>query len=355
MSDAASDLPEGYVRSLIAEMPKVELHLHLDGSLRVATALELAGAARRPGALTYRELHDQLVLSGNADSQAALLQVFRLPIELLQTHDALERAACELVVDKHNEGVIYAEIKWAPAVHTTQGLTIDEVIAAVAAGAARGTAATGCVAVIVPVLMRTHTPELNREVVRSCVRTRELGVFGIDVAGDEIASPMIEVHRAALEDALAAGLAVTIHAETNDGGKNIAFALSLPLHRIEHGSSVVPGSQLADTLRDRGITLNMCPTSNVQSTTVASLAEHPIVQLHRYGVSVTVSTDDRTISAITQTDEMWNLWRWCGATLPEIWAMNRAAVRAAFAPDHVKADLDAKLDRWQALVPDVMA
>ncbi|CAN5581498.1 adenosine deaminase [soil metagenome] len=355
MGDTSSDLPEGYVRSLLAEMPKVELHLHLDGGLRVSTALELARESKSVGAATYREMYEQLVLSGSANSQAELLQAFRVPIELMQTSSALERATFEFVVDKYRDSVIYIEIKWAPAQHTRRGLSLDDGIAAVAAGAARGTKATGCVALLVPVIVRTHDPELNREVVRACVRTRDLGVVAVDLAGDEAACPLIDDHRPALEDAIAAGLGITVHAgEIADDGRNMASALSLSLHRIEHGSSVVPGSKLADTLRKRGITLDMCPTSNVQAATVPTLADHPIMRLHREGVSVTVSTDDPTISAITQTEEMWNLWRWCGATLPEIWTMNRTAVAVAFAPDPVKAELDAVLDRWQALVPDVM-
>ena len=342
------------MRTLLRDMPKVELHLHLDGALRVSTALELARRHDVAAPTTYREMFDALVPDAKLASQRELLAAFRWPVALLQSAASLRRAATELVIDKHHDGVIYVEIKWAPALHTRDGLSLDGVIAAVGEGARAAEQATGCIARLVPVLVRSDSTDVNREVVAAAARARHLGVVGVDVAGDELAAPLTADHVGILADAAACGLGITVHAgEIRDGGRGMAAALGIPLRRIEHGSSVATGSTLANTLIERGITLNMCPTSNVQAATVDTLGDHPIVALHRQGVAVTISTDDPTISAVSQTDEMWNVWRWCGATLPELWAMNRAAGDAAFADDDVRCQVADRLDQWQSMVPDV--
>jgi adenosine deaminase len=350
----ATDRDADYVRALLRDMPKVELPLHLDGSMRVSTALDLARRHGVEGPRTFRTMYDALVPDAKLASQRELLAAFGWPVALLQSAEALRRAATELVVDKHHDGVVYIEIKWAPTLHLEDGLDLDDVIGAVSDGARAGESATGCVARLVPVLVRSDPADVNRDVVAAAARARHRGVVGIDVAGDEQAYPLRRDHGDVLASAAAAGLGITVHCgELQDGGHGIRAALEIPLRRIEHGANVRPGSSLVTTLIERGITLDMCPTSNVQAATVATLSEHPIVALHRQGLAVTISTDDPTISAITQTDEMWNVWRWCGASVQELWAMNRAAADAAFADESTRRQLLERLDAWERTVPDV--
>ena len=290
------------VPDALRTLPKAELHLHLDGSMRPETAVELAARAGMP--LTVEEARRRLIGPTRCRDQEELLTFFDLPIALLQTSDALERVTAELVETLAHDGVRYAEIRWAPRLHLAGRLRVEDVMEAVARGVSgrpNGARATPVVRLIVTA-MRSHAPADNVELARAAARFGE-PVVAIDLAGPEAAFPA-SPHRAALELAATGGLHVTAHAGEVPGTERVAELLELGVTRIAHGVSAAHNEPLVAEIRARGITLDLCPTSNVQAGIVASLEQHPVRELHRAGVSVTLSTDDRTVSDTSLTREL---------------------------------------------------
>ena len=297
MEDAPTRLVE-----TIRTLPKAELHQHLDGAIRPATAVELA--AEIGETLTLTEARERLVAPPHCRDQAELLTYFDLPIRLLQTDGALRRAAHELVEDLAADGVTYGEIRWAPRLHLEQGLGVREVIEAVAEGvtdALEGRDEPPAVGLIVTA-MRSHPPGANVEL------ARHAGAFGHPVVGFDLAGPEAAYpappHAAAFRAAQAAGLGLTAHAGETADTKRIWEVLEFGVSRVAHGAPAATDPPLMDALRDRDVTLDLCPTSNVQAGVVADLASHPVTELHRSGVSVTISTDDRTVSDTTLSGEL---------------------------------------------------
>jgi adenosine deaminase len=287
----------------LRDLPKAELHQHLDGALRPETAVELAAAIGTP--LTVDEARQRMVAPARCRDQAELLTYFDLPIALLQTAESLRRAAAELVQDLAADGVRYAEVRWAPRLHLSGGLSIAEVIEAVAGGVAEGSRLGGPgspLVVLIVTAMRSHPPGANVILAHTAA---EFGapVVGFDLAGPEASYPA-PPHAAAFRAAEDGGLALTAHAGEVPGPERIREALALGVRRIAHGPTTADDPALITAVRERDVTLDLCPTSNVQAGIVASLEEHPIGRLHRSGVSVSLSTDDRTVSDTTLSSEM---------------------------------------------------
>ena len=286
---------------VIRQLPKAELHQHLDGSVRPTTAVELAADIGM--ALTLEEASRRMVGPERCADQAELLTFFDLPIALLQTAPALERVAAELVEDLAADGVRYAEVRWAPRLHLERGLSVAAVIEAVATGVARAsTHANAPLVTLIVTAMRSHPPAANAELARTA---GGIGgpVVGFDLAGPEAAWPA-PPHAVAFVAAREAGLALTAHAGEVSGAQRVREVLDFGVRRVAHGVTAIEDPALLDALRARDITLDLCPTSNVQAGIVPSLAEHPLAALHRAGVSVTVSTDDRTVTGITLSEEL---------------------------------------------------
>ncbi len=348
---AAMSLPA--LRRLVAAMPKAELHLHLDGALRVDTALDLARSRRVDAPRTWAGMHAVLAAAPGCSSQAELLTAFDLPIALLQDAAALERVARELVEAKAADRVRYLEVRWAPLLHTARGLSPAGAIAAVADGAAEGARASGATVRLIATAMRSHEPAANLELARLAAGFRDRGLVGFDLAGPEEAHPDAAVHRGALAAARDAGLHLTIHAGEWGGAAQVRAALDLGPERIAHGAPAIDDLDLCAELRRRGVSLDLCPTSNVQAGVVASLADHPLAALHRGGVPVTLSTDDPTVSDLTLSEEYLNAVTRIGLTLPELWTVDRRALEVAFADETALAPLRAELAAWGGGIPEL--
>ena len=343
------------VELLIEDMPKAELHLHLDGSMRVDTALELARSRGIDAPRTPEAMAAALIAPMPCVDQAELLRAFDLPISLMQDAEALDRVTAELVETKAAEKVRYLEIRWGPLLHMARGLPLADGIAAVCRGARRGAAMTGVEVRLICTAIRSHDPPTNVELAETAIRFRDQGLTGWDLAGPEAAFPNPIVHGRAYEAARAGGLRITIHAAEWGGAAQVRRALKLDPERIAHGAAAIDDPALCDELIARGITLDLCPTSNVQAGIVASLADHPLARLRRAGVRVTLSTDDTTVSDISLTEEFFRAVAQIGLTLPELWAINRGALDVAFADEEALAGLRAQFDAWAAGVPDLVA
>lgn len=315
----------------IREMPKAELHLHLDGSLRPATALELARERGLDEGMDLAAIGNRLRAPEQCADQAELLEAFALPIALMQDSEALTRVTHDLVEDVASDGTRYAEIRWAPALHVSGGLDVRSVIGAVVAGARSGMAAVdGCQVRLIATAMRSHPPQMSLAVAKEAARFIDDGLTGFDLAGPEAGFPDPLEHRAAFEAARADGLGITLHAGEWGGAAQVRRALELEPARIAHGAPAADDPELMRELAARGVTLDLCPTSNVQAAVYPTLADHPLPRLLRAGVPVTLSTDDRTVSDLTLVREYERAVDVLGLSLAELWAMNLHALRVAF-------------------------
>jgi adenosine deaminase len=333
---------------LLARMPKAELHLHLDGSLRPATALRLARQRRLDKGMTLAAMAGRLQAPMPCRDQAELLAAFDLPVALLQDTEALERVTHELVEDVARDGTRYVEIRWAPSRHTLRGLALREGIGAVVAGARTGAAATGVVVRLIAVALRTLDPDDEAAMAGVAADFRADGLVGFDCAGREAEVPDPLRFARAFAVARDAGLGITCHAGEWGGAAQVWRTLELAPARIAHGGSAADDPVLVAELTTRGITLDMCPTSNVQAGLAPSLATHPLARLHRAGVPVTLSTDDRTVSDLTLTREYANALHPIGLSLGELVAIDRHAFEVAFLGDDepLRARLRAELDAF---------
>jgi adenosine deaminase len=321
----------GTVAEQIGRWRKAELHLHLDGSLRPATALELARERGLDEGMDLAAMADRLEAPEQCLDQAQLLQAFDLPIAILQDAASLERVTHELVEDVAAEGTRYAEIRWAPALHLARGLDLRASVAAVVSGLRSGMAAVpGCTVRLIAVAMRSHPPAMSLAVAEEAARFLADGLTGFDLAGPEAAHPDPLEHADAFAAARAAGLGITLHAGEWGGAAQVWRALELEPARIAHGAPAADDPALMRELTARGVPLDLCPTSNVQAAIVPSLAEHPLPYLARAGVPVTLSTDDRTVSGLTLTREYQRAHDVLGLSVHELWRINLHALEVCF-------------------------
>lgn len=341
------------LRRLIEAMPKAELHLHLDGSLRVDTALDLARTRGVDAPRDWAGMSAALIAPMPCADQAELLRAFDLPIALMQDAEALERITAELVETKAGDGVRYLEIRWGPLLHVTGGLSLVDGIAAVCRGAQDAAHRTGTVVRLISTALRSHDPEANLTLAETAARFRDQGLTGWDLAGPEAAFPDPLVHAGAFDAARAGGLRITIHAGEWGGAAQVRRALAVQPERIAHGPGAIDDPELCAELIARRVTLDLCPTSNYQAGIVPTVAAHPLARLDRVGVSVTLNTDDTTVSDITLSEEYLNAVVAIGLTLPELWAIDRHALDVAFADETDVAPLRAAFEAWGAGIPEL--
>jgi adenosine deaminase len=350
-----SQLDPRTLRALTRAMPKAEMHLHLDGSLRVDTALDIAHSRHIEAPQTYAGMRAALVAPDKCLDQADLLRAFDLPILLMQDAEALERIAGDMVVDKAADNVRYMEIRWAPLLHTRRGLSGRQVVEAVWRGAHRAAKHHDVQVRLIATLMRTHAPQANVDFVLDMVQEGiPNGLVAVDLAGPEARYPDPALHRGALDMARDLGLHVTLHAGEWGGAAQVRRALAVEPERIAHGPLAIDDPELVAELVAKEIWLDLCLTSNYQANIVPTMESHPFRRLMHAGVKVTLSTDDLTVSDITLSEEYARVVECLGVTLPELWAVNTAAIEAAFCGEPTKEDLRESFLAWGSGIPELI-
>jgi adenosine deaminase len=327
----------------IRDAPKVLLHDHLDGGLRPATVIELAEEtgyrdlpARDPAALAKA-----LTAGSHRGHHNLYLDAFRHTVGVMQTADALYRVAQECAEDLAADGVVYAEVRFAPELHTERGLTLDEVVAAVLDGFRAGRRKRPIVVYALLTAMRTAARSL--EIAELAVRHRDDGVVGFDIAGAEAGWPPSR-HLDAFQYIHRENFHITIHAGEGFGLPSIWEAVQYcGTERLGHGVRLaddiavsgdgeVTLGRLAGYVRDRRIPLEMCPSSNVQTGAVPSIQDHPLRLLRQMQFRVTVNTDNRLMSNVSLSSEFELLAREFGYGWPDIEWLTINAMKSAFAP-----------------------
>lgn len=314
----------------------IELHLHLDGSLRVETALDLAKIQNITlPTEDLKELRNLMEVPEDCPTLHECLKRFDLPIMLLQTEMAIERVSFELVEDLHKLGVTYAEIRFAPQFSTAEGLTQDQVVAAAIKGVKRGMEkypAIRC-GLILCCMRGADIEEKNLETVEVAKKYMDEIVCAVDLAGAESLFPtkMFEPVFAKVKEY---GLPVTIHAGEAigevSGPESMRKALEYGAKRIGHGVMAIEDETLIQELIEKDITLEVCVTSNYHTKLVPSIKEHPIKQLFDTGVRVTFNSDNMTVSNTNIHKEIEILKTQLGFTDEEIRTMQKYAREAAF-------------------------
>ena len=285
------------------ELPKAELHVHLDGSLRPSTMIELAAerGVHLPSA-DAEELGRRLV-ANDARSLEDYLTAFEVTLSVMQEASALERIAFELAEDQAAEHVRYAEIRFCPLLNLRGGLAPDEVLTAVLAGLERARDTLGIRSRVIVCALRHLPPSSSVALAELAVSMRDRGVCGFDLAGPEAGHP-VQPHADAFALARRHALPVTIHAGEAAGPESIREALDVGhASRIGHGTRLWEDPELVRRVLDDGVTLEICLTSNVQTRAVAAYEAHPLRRYYDLGIPVALCTDNRLVSGVTLTGE----------------------------------------------------
>ena len=288
---------------IVQRLPKADLHCHLDGSLRPSTLLELS---RERGLALPESTASALGAWMRVDDARHLedsLARFEVTLAAMQDAVALERIAHEFVLDAALDGVRYIEARFCPALNVRGGLSLDEVMQAVLRGLARGQKETGTLARVIVCALRSVAWPHALEMAELAVAFQGKGVVAFDLAGGELGNPASD-HALAFDFARQHDLAVTVHAGEGDGPASIREALHrCGAHRIGHGTRLREDPSLEAYVIDHRITLEVCPTSNVQTRVVPTFAEHPLARYVIMGAVVTINTDNRLMSGVSLTDE----------------------------------------------------
>lgn len=332
----------------IRKAPKALLHDHLDGGLRPATVIEIAAEIGYDGlpATDVDELATWFRTRSHSGSLERYLEPFSHTVAVMQTPDALHRVAYECVEDLAADSVVYAEVRFAPELHIDRGLSFDEIVEAVLAGFADGEKA--CAAENRPIVVRLLVTAMrhaavSREIAELAIRFRDKGVVGFDIAGAEAGNPPTR-HLEAFDYMRDHNARFTIHAGEAFGLPSIHEAIAFcGADRLGHGVRIVDDidilpdgevrlGQQASILRDKRIPLELCPSSNVQTGAVKSIADHPFDLLARTRFRVTVNTDNRLMSDTTMSREMHRLVEAFGYGWSDLERFTINAMKSAFIP-----------------------
>ena len=325
---------------VLRRLPKTDLHLHLDGSLRPRTVWELAKEQRvKVPAKSPAELAKRLVAGPRVHSLRDYLKIFDLTLSVLQEPEALERVAYELAEDCAAENVRHMEVRYSPILHQKKGLSLPAILDPVIRGLKRAEQEFRLSTGVIICGMRNISPKRSFELAELAVEYRDRGVVGFDLAGEEKDHPARD-HRKAFRFIAEHNLSSTVHAGEGFGPPSIAQALhDCGAHRIGHGTRLIEDSELLHYVNDHRVPLEVCLTSNVQTRTVKSLKDHPFRQYLDAGVRVTLNTDNRTVSDTDLTREFALAARTFGLTPYQVKRIIVNGFKSAFLPYAEKARL----------------
>lgn len=272
-------------------MPKVELHVHLDGSVNLDLISSLSGD-------NFDIIKEKMVAPDKCADLKDYLERFDYPCYFMQSKDNLELVAKNLLNDLKKENVIYAEVRFAPLKHMNNGLGIDEVIDSVINGFKDNDLKVN----LILCMMRNDSFEDNMKVIETAKKYLNRGVCAVDLAGDEAHYPTGD-----FKDLFKASkdyeIPFTIHAGEADGASSVKSAIAFGAKRIGHGIRCLEDKDLVNQIIDKNIHLEVCPTSNIQTNVVNSISDHPIRKLFDLGVNLSINTDNRTVSNTSLTNE----------------------------------------------------
>jgi adenosine deaminase len=331
--------PDKDVHSVAQRLPKVVLHDHLDGGLRVATLLELLQArGLNSPAATVPALQTWFEARAHAGSLEQYLQGFALTVAAMATPQAMARVAYEAAEDALADGALLAEFRIAPLLFEAHGVSGEVAVEAMLEGLSRSALPSG----LIVCAMRHLPPEETLRAARLALRYQGRGVLAFDLAGAEYGHPPAD-HAQALNMVREAGMPMTLHAGEADAAERVLEAARFGARRIGHGVHLVDAlndplrRHLVEEVISLGVHLEVCPTSNVHTGAAPSVATHPITALWRAGVSLSYQTDNRLMSCITHSSEAAALLQQTPLQAGDLLAMSVQAVEHSFMPEAARA------------------
>lgn len=319
-------------QEIVHQLPKVELHCHLDGSVPMETLKKLA--AKQPFDMA---LLDQIVAPAKCHDLEDYLKSFDITLQLMQTYDQLEESAFATAKAVAMENVRYLELRFAPMLHTESGMTIPEVIAAVSKGTQRAMQQYDIRVNLLVCGMRQYSNEDNMAMLSQVMQTDESLVVGFDMAGPEPdrANDYIEPLTAFAQEELQ----ITLHSGECGCAHNVAQAIRLGAKRIGHGIAIQRDEQVQELCAATETVIELCPTSNIQTNAVESWEEYPLLDFIDKGIKCCINTDNRTVSQTTLTREYMLLAEHLGINYATMKSLNLNGVTGAFTTPEMKAEL----------------
>ena len=302
----------------IKKMPKVELHLHLDGSVRLKTASQLTH-------MPLKKIKKLMIAKEKCNNLNEYLTKFALPISLMQSKENLIRIAQELVLDLKKENVIYAEVRFAPLLHLNSGLTGEEVIDAVLLGLNDKKIKVN----LILCMMRNFTFEENLKTIELADKYLNNGVVALDLAGaeniykNELFSQLFTIIKNK-------NIPFTIHAGEASDAMSVLSAISFKPQRIGHGVRSVENEEILKLIKNKNIPLEICPTSNIQTNIYKKYQYHPLKKLYDFGIKITINTDNRTVSNINLSKEYKKIIKYFNFKLEDFQKITVNAINSAF-------------------------
>ncbi len=324
----------------LRELPKVELHCHLDGSLRLESMIDQAIKDKVDLPTTNADdLRRMVCINEQVNSLPNYLKNFEITLKVLQTPEALTRAAYELAEDCSQENILYLEVRYSPILHTERGMTTMETVDAVLKGLRQAEQDFKIKTGIIICGIRSISPEISYRLAELAVAFKNRGVVGFDLAGIEENFPA-KNHREAFNLILQNNINTTLHAGESYGPESIHQAIHYcGAHRIGHGVRLKEDGDLLNYVNDHRIALEMCLTSNVQTGSVPNYQSHPFKFYYEYGLRVTLNTDNRLISNTTLTKEYYLAHQYYNFGIREFKEIIIGGFKSAFLPHRTRTEL----------------
>lgn len=322
-------------REFLHRMPKTDLHVHLDGSLRLQTIMDLAkeqGVALQGNPQDADELGKIIQIGAIHESLTSYLKGFDITLSVLQTEEALYRAAFELGEDAARENIQYMEVRYSPTLHTQQGLTFPVIVEAVAEGLREAKRRYGIMTGQILCGIRHFEPESSVRLAELCVAFKNKGVVAFDLAGAEADNPPKRYNEAFSMIRLN-NVNLTIHAGEAYGPESIHQAVHIcGAHRIGHGTRLRENGDLLNYFNDHRIPIEICLKSNVQTKACNSFETHPLPFYMSYGLRCTINTDNRLITDTTMTEEYWHATKYFDLNIGDLRQLMVNGFKSSFMP-----------------------
>ncbi|MGM0378317.1 MAG: adenosine deaminase [Bacillota bacterium] len=324
----------------IKSLPKIDLHSHLDGSIDPKTIFELSKKDNiKIPTDSFDSFKEYVKVSNDCDSLKTYLKKFIYPINIMQTKTNLEKVSYEYVLNLSNDNIKYAEVRFAPFLHTKNNLKIEEIISSVIKGLKRGYDDTGITVNIIICAMRSMSNKKALVLFEKAKKFLGYGVVGVDLAGNEQDYPP-EIYTEAFKKAKKIGYNITIHAGETGKYKNIETAINkLNASRIGHGISAIKSQKTIDLIKEKNITLEICPTSNIQTKAIESYKNHPFYDFYKKGVNVVLNTDNSTVSNTTMNKEYEIMVNTFNLKKEDLMNIHKNSIKSSFASNTLKTKL----------------
>lgn len=338
----------------VHQLPKIDLHRHLEGSLRLQTLYEIAIEYNLDiAAQTMEELRPYVQVTNDPAHHEAFLQKFEVLRHFYRSPETISRLAYEVVADAAADNIKYLELRFSPqALSRVRGFTLTDVTQWVITAVQQAGHDYGIDVGLIVTLVRHDPIQQARQVAEAAFAFAHKGITGIDLAGNEVKFPSTPF-APLFKEAKEMGLGVTIHAGEWASAHGVREAIEeLHADRIGHGIRAIENSRVLHLLRERGTTLEVCLTSNLQTGVVHNMRHHPLADMLDLGVNATLNTDDPTVSNITLSDEYQIALNTLKIEYPLLRQMVLNAAKAAFLPDSARAHLVERFEQW---LPQTMA